>query len=89
MGEYIVVDGMKFYTQQNEGKMLEQAKKAEIFQLDKKKNPNFTFPIKTIIRKRKDGYYMFCNDTCGNYNYWEEHNKLPITLDRGYKDGRK
>jgi hypothetical protein len=77
MGEYIYIDGVEFYTRQSIGLTKVEIEEREKLELDRKRNPAFKFPVKTVIRKRRDGYYMFCNDTVHNYSEFERTGKIP------------
>jgi len=91
MGEYIYIEGEEFYTWQNEGLSKEKVSELKEDELHKNANPAYTFPLKVVVRKRKDGYYCFSNDTCHNYDEFERSGIIPADtsgIRKRYKDGR-
>lgn len=77
MTKYITVKGEEFATWQAVGvpKATAQIIKRKTIEDMSRILP--LFPLKIKLVKRKDGYYVFTNNTVHNINEWERTGKIP------------
>ncbi len=73
-GEYQYINGVEFFARQRKG-----VPKADVGQIVRFYNTHTAneFPVIVFVRKRKDGYWIFSNDTVHNFNGWKRTGMIP------------